>query len=84
MASINTTVAIPRVFNVTELTSGKNLTKPSTKPKQARRIGTITTEFNKIITSDDLIVDKSDYIKTLWRKKLFLKFASIYVPEKSI
>ena len=30
------------------------------------------------------IMNKTDYIKTLWRKKLFLKFASIYVPEKSI
>ena len=30
------------------------------------------------------ISDKTDYVKTLWRKRLFLKFASIYVPENSI
>ena len=28
------------------------------------------------------IVDKTDYIKALWRKKMFLKFASIYVPQE--
>ena len=35
----------------------------------------------------DINVDpavKTDYINTLWRKKMFLKFASIYVPENSI
>jgi len=30
------------------------------------------------------ISDKTDYIKALWRKKMFLKFASIYVPQNSI
>ena len=30
------------------------------------------------------VVNKSDYINTLWRKKLFLKFASIYVPNNSV
>lgn len=30
------------------------------------------------------VLDKTDYIKALWRKKMFLKFASIYVPQKSI
>ena len=30
------------------------------------------------------VSDKTDYIKALWRKKMFLKFASIYVPKESI
>jgi len=35
----------------------------------------------------DIVTDissKTNYIKALWRKKLFLKFASIYVPKNSI
>ena len=35
----------------------------------------------------DIIVDvkkKTDYVNALWRKKLFLKFASIYVPDNLI
>ena len=30
------------------------------------------------------VSDKTDYIKALWRKKMFLKFASVYVPQESI
>ena len=30
------------------------------------------------------ITDKSNYIKVLWKNKLFLKFASIYVPNNSV
>ena len=30
------------------------------------------------------IINKSNYINTLWKKKLFLKFASIYVPNNDI
>ena len=30
------------------------------------------------------IISKTDYINTLWKNKLFLKFASIYVPNNSV